>query len=778
MPPDFCVVLPVYRPDLNMLAAQIVSLRDQNVASVHVVFVVADRSSSGAIRELATTSRLDFTLFEPEHDLDAPRAVEAGLYRALRIGGPETLFALCDQDDIWHPDRLARGKAALNETGAALAHSDARLVDVQGKPLYRSMFRYEGRQRNPGLRGLLTRNTVTGMTVTMRRKLVDLALPFPPQASVHFYHDLWLALIAEATEGITLIPAPLVDYRQHGRNVMGAIDRRGFARLRIGLPTGAWLRREAASYGLARYLAQSLNNRLADAVADGRLPHGGARVRPLRPYLSRLRGAGWHVLDACKMVLTGHLTLAQKSLSYATVSFGRTAWSIREALGPGLRSAVDRFDERLYSLSPGVLPVVPRYLTPSSYSPPPEQDAPSKAAASLAPTAAQPKTRETVIDARKTARFRPEFTAGSAAVVILVPTLNPTEIFAGIVTAIDIGCALVAQGLQVRFVATDLPVSSPDASRSFIEARLPPGTTDASDRIGIGCGVTSPTLAFHASDRFLASAWWTAHLAQGLMQQGFAARGFHYLLQDYEPNFYAWGPEFADATSSYSLPLQPVFNTTLLRDYFALQGHSFATPEALCFHPAIDVSRYSSGIRPLREGRRRLALYGRPAVPRNMFPTAIEALGLFLEAEKLTPGQIELVSVGMRHDPVALPGGHVLTSLGKLPLHDYPEWLLTVDIGLSLMLSPHPSHPPLEMAASGVRVVTNRFATKDLGRLTPAIISVPGTSEAIARGLAKAWSMGPVAEADRQFPLTSLGAPLATVARQLGAELGPLLRAG
>jgi O-antigen biosynthesis protein len=365
MPPDFCVVLPVYRPDLRQLEAQIASVSGQKVASVHVVFVVSDRSSSGAIRELAASAGLTFSLVEPVQDLDAPRAVEAGLYRALRIGGPDTLFALCDQDDIWHPDRLERGRAALTDSSAALAHSDARLVDGAGAVLHPSMFRFEGRLRHPGLRGLLMRNAVTGMTVTMRRKLVELALPFPPQAGVHFYHDLWLALLAEATDGIALIPDALVDYRQHGGNVMGAIDRRNAPRLRFGLPNAAWLRREAAGYGLARYLAHSVNNRLANAVASGQLRHGEARVQPLRPYLARMRGAGSHLWDAGRMALTGNLRLARTALTFATVSLGRAVWSVREALGPGLRSAVDRFDERLYSLSPGVLPVVPRYLAPS-----------------------------------------------------------------------------------------------------------------------------------------------------------------------------------------------------------------------------------------------------------------------------------------------------------------------------------------------------------------------------------------------------------------------------
>jgi hypothetical protein len=260
-----------------------------------------------------------------------------------------------------------------------------------------------------------------------------------------------------------------------------------------------------------------------------------------------------------------------------------------------------------------------------------------------------------------------------------------------------------------------------------------------------------------------------------MRREGYERQRFLYLIQDYEPNFYAWGPEFADAQASYGLDFAPVFNTTILRDYFGLQGHRFARPDAPAFQPAIDIARFAAGRRRPRPGPRRIAVYGRPEVPRNMFPTTIEALGRFLTDRAIAPDEVELLSVGLRHDPVTLPGGHVLHSLGKLPLADYPEWLLTVDIGLSLMHSPHPSHPPLEMAAAGARVVTNRFANKDLGQLSRAILSVEGTADAVARGLAQAWDMGPVSDVDRWIEIGRLGVPLPALAADLAARMDAML---
>ena len=140
-----------------------------------------------------------------------------------------------------------------------------------------------------------------------------------------------------------------------------------------------------------------------------------------------------------------------------------------------------------------------------------------------------------------------------------------------------------------------------------------------------------------------------------------------------------------------------------------------------------------------------------------MYATAIEALARFVSKENLGPEDIELVSIGQHHSDVALPGGHILRSLGKLPWEDYPDYLGTVDVGLSLMYSPHPSHPPLEMAAAGVRVVTNGFGPKDLSRLSPAILSVPATAPDLADALGLAWHAAPVSQSEREIDLRDLG---------------------
>lgn len=137
--------------------------------------------------------------------------------------------ALCDQDDVWAGDKLSRCRTAMEQAEARygaetplLVHSDARLVDGQGRVLAGSFFSHQGWDGSAtALPQLLVQNNVTGCTLMMnaplRRLVVQHAAP-----STMYMHDWFIALTAAAFGHVIFIPEPLVDYRQHGVNVVGA----------------------------------------------------------------------------------------------------------------------------------------------------------------------------------------------------------------------------------------------------------------------------------------------------------------------------------------------------------------------------------------------------------------------------------------------------------------------------------------------------------------------------------------------------------------------------
>ena len=109
---------------------------------------------------------------------------------------------------------------------------------------------------------------------------------------------------------------------------------------------------------------------------------------------------------------------------------------------------------------------------------------------------------------------------------------------------------------------------------------------------------------------------------------------------------------------------------------------------------------------------RTIVVYGRPGTPRNAFPAIIDGLRAWRAADE-NAASWRLVSVGQAHPDIDLGGGAVLESIGKLDIPAYASLLRESAIGVSLMISPHPSYPPLEMAHLGLLVLTNRFAGKD-----------------------------------------------------------------
>ncbi|MEL6608098.1 MAG: glycosyltransferase [Pseudomonadota bacterium] len=732
--PCIAVVLAAYHPDADMLRAQLESLRAQRGVNLALLCVVADLQSGDLIADLCDHIGLRVAVHTPPHTLSSVKAFEAGLSEALERWPEAHAIACCDQDDVWHPDKLVTCWETLRDTGATLAHCDARVVDRAGRVTARSLWRYEWRGRRARVRDLLVRNTVTGMTMMVRPDVVAHALPFPPQEGVHFHHDLWLALVAAATGRIAREPRALVDYRQHGGNAVGAVRR-------VRLP--GW-RDLAGRYALARYLAVVLHARYGverDTV-DYRSPPRFGIGLAAQAAGSALRG---DLVGAA--VAAGLWGSAVARIAYATATTLRSGRAV-------FAQNLSHLDTRLGRLAPGTTPEAALAHDPHVV--------PAKAETS---TKAQPWWEH--FDPRVTPKFTLTPSHARPGYILLVPTLNPTEAFAGIATAIDLGLQLAAGGARLDIVATDLPVAAPAASRAFVAARAP--GREVMDHVRLHCGVTGKTVPCHADDRLIATAWWTAHVAHDLITGDgpLRANDFDYLVQDYEPLFYPWGSEHAAAMASYDLPCQPIFNTTILEQHLRREGHLFGGTAPITFRPSINVDQYARLVRPARTGARKLVLYGRPEVARNMFPLAVQALGRFVEETGLTPEDIVCESVGLKHQDVLLPNAVRVQSRGKIAWADYPTYLAGADVGLALMMSPHPSHLPLEMAAAGMRVVTNSYGTKDLSKLTPLIASPPLATPALVDALKSAWTAGEAPDTERNLDLSPLGGPLEAAAKEL-----------
>ena len=68
--------------------------------------------------------------------------------------------------------------------------------------------------------------------------------------------------------------------------------------------------------------------------------------------------------------------------------------------------------------------------------------------------------------------------------------------------------------------------------------------------------------------------------------------------------------------------------------------------------------------------------------------------------------------------------------MGKLSIEEYAKILQESYAGISLMVSPHPSYPPLEMSVFDVKVITNSYGNKNISDFSENIISIDNMSPA------------------------------------------------
>jgi hypothetical protein len=353
---------------------------------------------------------------------------------------------------------------------------------------------------------------------------------------------------------------------------------------------------------------------------------------------------------------------------------------------------------------------------------------------------------------------RPAENAGNGVRLnLLVPGLSERHVFGGIATALQFFDRLREGTPALRILVLDEVQIAPRKDAFYSDWPVF-SLADLADQDPVGphivvCGDRyGHTLPVHQGDRFVATIWWSAHLVHQLLdwqheQLGLGAPRFVYFIQDYEPGFYPWSSRFALADATYRRGERTiaVINTRLLADFLASQKIAF--DQRWLFEPQLNPGLRAAQSAVAGGVKERLVLvYGRPGTERNAFALLVAGLRAWVAMQADAP-QWKLVSAGEAHAAVDLGRNVTLMPMGKLSLAHYAEMLGRAAVGISLMISPHPSYPPLEMAAFGCLVVTNRFANKDLSALCPSItcterLDATGISEALVAACVRAAASG------------------------------------
>ncbi|HWL00759.1 MAG TPA: glycosyltransferase [Microbacteriaceae bacterium] len=253
--PAVVVLLATYN-GVAYLPEQVDSILGQEGVDLRLV-VSDDGSSDGTadwLRALAARDpRVTLLPSAPPSGGAAPN-----FYRLLRdaeIHDGE-LIAFSDQDDIWLPHKLSTQAALLHEHGADAVSGSVLAFDADGRE---HLVKKDYPQRRFDW---LTESPGPGCSFLMTPRFVELArhvLTEVPVARTAEFHDSLLYAIARARGWRWQIGGePLIRYRQHDSNVLGANQGAQGAATRLGMIRAKWHRGQAIIHAIAGI-----------AVADG-----------------------------------------------------------------------------------------------------------------------------------------------------------------------------------------------------------------------------------------------------------------------------------------------------------------------------------------------------------------------------------------------------------------------------------------------------------------------------------------------------------------------------
>ena len=318
---------------------------------------------------------------------------------------------------------------------------------------------------------------------------------------------------------------------------------------------------------------------------------------------------------------------------------------------------------------------------------------------------------------------------------IVTDSVDEFQLFGGVGTSLVVG-AIAAREMKARLrIVTRDSAPDPGALGEILHAHKI-GFEGPVDFVHMPRSSDQP-LPIGTKDIILTTSWWSTRAVLGSVDP----RQVLYLLQEDERMFYPNSDTRLLCSETISrLDLRTIVNTRLLFDHLA----NGAVPlpglreRGFWFDPAFPA--IPKPARPgAREGKKNFLFYARPNHARNLYWRGLEVVDTVVRAGVLSSSEWNIHFVGADLPDMQLPSGMRPKVWGKLPWAKYAELLSEMDLGLSLMDTPHPSYPPLDLAAAGAIVVTNTHGPKlSLESWSRNIIcappSVAALSDALRRG--------------------------------------------
>jgi rhamnosyltransferase len=313
--PRFAVLLCTHN-GAGFLEQQLRSLSAQTVSPQWMF--VHDWGSSDGTRELiqrwqqAASSPTQWQVVLHDH---APGPCQSFLQSTAQCLDSDTPFDylfFCDQDDLWHSEKLqAFAQALAGRQDVDLMYSDVALIDAAGAlvaPTYLQAGGAFGRPMDMEHGSCLFVSTVSGMSMALSRSFLQRTRSVWARPGWHM-HDWAMSICAYLSRArVVFIPRALVNYRQHGANLVGGTGP-GSGRAGVGQrrqASGIW-----SALVRARRYVLSVHRQYQSCVNAPKLPAWRqipAMASPPMVALAVLRGRSLPLPKRLKVAL-GYLVL-------------------------------------------------------------------------------------------------------------------------------------------------------------------------------------------------------------------------------------------------------------------------------------------------------------------------------------------------------------------------------------------------------------------------------------------------------------------------------------
>ncbi len=293
-------------------------------------------------------------------------------------------------------------------------------------------------------------------------------------------------------------------------------------------------------------------------------------------------------------------------------------------------------------------------------------------------------------------------------VTLVTDSISAGSFYGGVGTAI-IFAALLAEARQAQLrIVTRTQPPQPDNVEDLFKAHQIVLSKDMQFVFSPSSN-NAESIDILEDELFLTTSWWTTQSVLGAVRED----RIIYILQEDERMFYGRGDAYYRCEEVLSnQKIRFLVNCSLLYDHLISSGLSNIADRGICFEPAFHREVFAQK-KDKSKDKFKMMFYARRFNERNLYHFGIELIELAIARGIIDLDRWDILFFGKDIPFMKFSNGYTPQRFENLKWTEYGELISHVDLGLSLMYTPHPSYIPFDLATAGAVAVTNRCGIKE-----------------------------------------------------------------